>query len=89
MCARVRIEITGTFKHQSTWPARVCMKGAQGGLKGGCTYTWHPTEVALRNEGMDPRKIRDQIFIFNAQTKVYEPFGPDKHAELLAGKARL
>ena len=46
-------------------------------------------EVALRNEGIDPTKIKDALFMFNPQTKAYEPFGPEQHQHLVAGKARL
>ena len=50
----------------------------------------HPaTEVALRNEGFDPHKVTDPLFMFNAATKAYEAFGVEQHRAIMAGKARL
>jgi len=46
-------------------------------------------EVALRNEGMNPSKIKDQLYMFNPHSKTYEPFGPEQYAQLVAGKAKL
>ena len=96
-----RIEITGTFKHQSTLPAGrdgrgpgcggppyadagACAASVDNGARG-----FLVTEVALRNEGIDPSKLKDKLFMFNQQTKAYEPFGPEQYTQLVAGKARL
>ena len=49
----------------------------------------HDAEVGLRNDGMDPSKVKDPLYMFNAQTKAYEPFGWEMYNQVVSGKARL
>ena len=50
---------------------------------------WHDAEVGLRNDGMDPSKVKDPLYMFNAHTKAYEPFGWEMYNQVVSGKARL
>jgi len=46
-------------------------------------------EVELRDQGFNPSAISDPLYIFNANTKSYEPFGPAQYDQIANGKSRL
>jgi len=53
------------------------------------TGTFKHQKVELRNEGMDPTKIKDPIYFYDSSKKAYRRFLPADHANLIAGKSKL
>ncbi|GAA5910497.1 hypothetical protein JCM5296_003678, partial [Sporobolomyces johnsonii] len=53
------------------------------------TGTEKQLKVALRNEGVDPAVVHDEVWWLDPETKQYVRFGEDDWRALKAGKVRL
>ena len=53
------------------------------------TGTFKLKKNRLRGEGCDPSKIKDPLFVFDAQTATYAPWTSEDYAKLLSTRSRL
>ncbi|TPX31382.1 hypothetical protein SeMB42_g07766 [Synchytrium endobioticum] len=53
------------------------------------TQTFKHQKVALRNDGMDPGKVSDPMFMFDESSKSYIPFGFAEYKSIVDIKAKL
>jgi len=53
------------------------------------TGTFKLRKVDYRNEGFDPNKISDALFVMDAKAATYVPLTPKKYEEIRLGKLRL
>jgi fatty-acyl-CoA synthase len=53
------------------------------------TGTFKHQKVDYRNAGCDPAKITDEVWWFNNESGIYEPYGPEIYAKISAGQSKL
>lgn len=53
------------------------------------TGTFKHQKVALRNEGVNPLKIQDKLFILDSQAGTYKPLTAETYESLATGKSKL
>lgn len=77
------MQVTGTYKHIKVFeslylPFNVLV----------VNQTIH-VQTGLRAEGMDIRKYKDKVFMFDEATSTYKPFGLKEYQDVVAGKVKL
>jgi fatty-acyl-CoA synthase len=55
----------------------------------GITGTFKHRKVDLVEQGFDPSRIADPLFVFNGQTRSYEPLDVARHADIVAGRFKI
>jgi fatty-acyl-CoA synthase len=53
------------------------------------TATFKPQRRALAEEGFDPTRVSDPLYVYDAETSTYAPLNAQRYAALVAGTARL
>lgn len=53
------------------------------------TGTFKHQKVELRNEGMNPRTIKDPLFVYDFGLKKYTKFTTSQHDAIVSQKSRL
>jgi fatty-acyl-CoA synthase len=55
----------------------------------GITGTFKHRKIDLIEQGFDPSRLADPLFVFNAQTRRYEPLDATRHADIVAGRFKI
>jgi hypothetical protein len=55
----------------------------------GITGTFKHRKIDLVEEGFDPARIGNPLFVLDAQTRSYEPLDAARYADISAGRLKL
>ena len=55
----------------------------------GITGTFKHRKIDLVEQGFDPSRISDPLFVFNAQTRCYEPLDSARFADIIDGRYKI
>ena len=53
------------------------------------TATFKPQRRALADEGFDPARMSDPLYVYDAERETYAPLDAPRRAAIVAGTARL